>query len=158
MNELLNVEIPVAHNGVLLGTINLSVEKSCMAAIDVIKLTNLSGVAIDYTLLTRDGVLHTDALNQRDVKSVGLIPTNPIIFKADINRFTKIELVIVKREGVVTALAKVYVRGALHLNAMYRGDGKNRIVVDKFTKVTKEMAAWRTPNSRLSSVLKAISK
>lgn len=158
MNELLKINIPVTHESGDLGTIMLLVEKTCMAGMDVVVLTNKTSNALGYEIIGRDGVLDKDILTYGEARKVGLIPAQPIIFKAEINRFTRLELVIIKREGVVSALAKVYVRGALHLNAMYRGDDKHRIVVDKFTKVTQEMAAWRKPNSRLSSALKAVSK
>lgn len=146
----MNVNVPVGFNGQSIATMNISVEKSCVDGIAMVKITNNTGRVVDTKPL--DKLFTAIPQENGETISVGIIGDKAITITVKVNVFTKAEFAVVYRDGIATALCKVHSRGGLWLNAMYRGDGANRVVVDRFTPDTKEMAAWRTPQSKPRSV------
>lgn len=138
-------------------TINIKVEDTCIPGMSIIKLTNDTPNV--FTTTPVDAVFRAMRHEPGKVISMGLPTGKPMVIKVDVDRFTKVEIVGTVRKGVGVALCKVYVRGSLHLNALYSADGKHHIIVDRFRDAEpKEAAKWRKPNSRLQSALNASSK
>lgn len=137
-------------------TINIKVEDTCIPGMSILKLTNDTPNAVTTTPV--DAVFRAMRHETGKVISMGLPTGKPLVAVIDVDRFTKVEIVGIMRDGVGSALCKVYVRGALYVNAMYRGDGKHRIVIDRFRDAQpKEAAQWRKPNSKLRSASNASS-
>lgn len=137
--------------------INIKVEDTCIPGMSILKLTN--DTPNEFTTTPVDAVFRAMRHAPGQVISMGLPSGKPLVTVIDVDRFTKVEIVGIMRDGVGSALCKVYVRGVLYVNAMYRGDGKHRIVIDRFRDAEpKEAAQWRKPNSRLQSALSASSK
>ena len=154
MTPVLNVTVPVSTTGSIL----VSVETTCVAGMDIIKVVNDSGLDVDTCFVSMAAVLSKSTHADKATQSVGLTRGNPVVIHMQIDRFTQLEMVVTRKDERVCALAKVKVRSGLYFSALYTSDSEPAIMVNKFKDDTKEMASWRKPLSRLSSALKVKSK
>lgn len=149
----LTLDLPVRHDATLM----VEVTETCIPGMFSLRLTNTVGHDIETIPVDRDYARMKHTVN--DTIVIGIVGNKPSVAVVHVDRNTRVEIAATVRDGVATALCKVYIRSSLYINAMYRGDGKHRVVMDKFKAMApKEESTWRKPNSRLSSALSATSK
>lgn len=149
----LTIDLPVCYAGRKVENIQLHVGTTCIDGMLIVKLNN--GTSNDL-LVTAVGVDTDRVLSANSDKyACGLAVGTFQVFQVKVNMFTKLEMVVQHRDGDINVLAKVWVRGGLWLNALYRSDSKGKVVVNRFDEGKKEVSQWRKPNSRLQSALTA---
>lgn len=148
MKSELQVKIPVlkTNDG---GTqyLRMSVRDCLIPNMVIAKLTNETLNDIQATIPNYTAV---EVLQPNKNITVGNIGSEVKTFNVDVDKFTKVNVVVTVRDGIKAILVKVRIRGAVYLSQLTTSDGKVHTHTNRFDEEDKKPSLWRKSYSKVT--------